>query len=177
MDMNFCRRCAAALTNDHDHVYKCAAGHVIFANASPAVGIWFINSKNEVLVITRGINPGKGLLDAPGGFCDGPEPLEDGTAREATEEVGIVPGQYGAPVFICTDIDRYDFAGEMLPVLSAMFVARLQDGVVPKAADDAATAVFMPMQEVDAEQIYFPTVRKSFEKLRAEWPTYVDKLV
>lgn len=176
MDMNFCRRCGSKLTNQHDHVYKCEQGHVIYANASPAVALWFVNSNDEVLLITRGINPGKGFMDAPGGFCDGAELLEDAARREAEEEVGIKSEHYGALEFICTDIDRYDLDGETLPVLSAVFVARLQDGAVPEAADDAAEVMFMRPEDVDASQIYFPTVRKSFELLRDNWQTYIDKL-
>lgn len=73
MEMNYCRRCGHTLTNVERHVYQCDNGHTLFANASPAVGVLFMNNEKEVLIATRSIDPGKGNLDMPGGFCDGAE--------------------------------------------------------------------------------------------------------
>src|SRR5687768_1097546 len=89
VEMNFCRRCGARLTRKGP-AYNCEQGHLIFCNAAPAVGVVLTNDKNEVLILERAIDPGKGMLDIPGGFCDGSESLEDATVRELQEEVGFV---------------------------------------------------------------------------------------
>ena len=45
--------------------------------------------QDEVLVAVRARNPGKGLLDLPGGFVDPGESLEVALYRELQEELGF----------------------------------------------------------------------------------------
>lgn len=164
IEMKFCRRCGTSLTNTNDHVYKCEQGHTIFCNASPAVGIILYNDQNEVMVIERGIEPGLGKLDAPGGFCDGLETYEDAARREIAEEVGIAAEQYGPFEFLLSETDPYSFGGEVLPVLSVMFKAKITGPVTPVPADDAAAVHFVPVRELNFNDIYFPSVRRAYQK-------------
>lgn len=167
MEMNFCRRCGSKLTNVQDHVFKCDNGHVIFANASPAVGGLLVNSKNEVLMIKRAIDPGKGWLDAPGGFCDGEEELEVATRRELKEELGLEVDQYGPLQYVSNGLDPYKYGGETLPVLATFFWARLnKDDTEIVTADDATDAHFVPIAEVEVDKIYFPSIKPAILRLR-----------
>lgn len=170
IEMKYCRRCGAALKQQAEttHVYTCNQGHTIYCNASPAMGVALLNDNNEVLVLERAIEPGKGMLDIPGGFCDGAETLEHATARELQEEVNILPDQYDALKFICSGIDAYDFGGEVLPVLGVMFSARLKGNAHPKAASDAMSARFMKLQDINMDKVYFPSVRLALETLRTQ---------
>lgn len=167
LEMNFCRRCGSAFVKRERHIYTCSNGHVIFANASPAVGLLLYNEGGQVLVLERAIDPGKGRLDVPGGFCDGVEPLEDAMHREAQEELGLDPSQYGPLQYVLSYNDPYDFAGEELPVLAVIFRADLRPGAVPVAADDAASAIFMDPNDIDLDAVQFPTVRRAFEWAQA----------
>lgn len=164
IEMKFCRRCGAPLTNTNGHVYTCEQGHTIFNNASPAVGIILYNDQNEVMVIERGIEPGLGKLDAPGGFCDGLETYENAARREISEEVGITSDQYGPFEFLLSETDPYSFGGELLPVLSVMFKAKITGSVKPVPADDAAAVHFIPARELNLEDIYFSSVRRAYQK-------------
>lgn len=161
VEMNFCRRCGAAFATLDKHVYKCENGHVIFWNASPAVGLVLYNNERKVLMLERAISPGKGLLDVPGGFCDGAESLEKALSREVEEEVGLAPDQYDEPIFLLSDIDPYEYGGETLPVLAVMFTARLKASPIIRAGDDAATAKFMDLSELDLDKVHFPTVQQA----------------
>jgi ADP-ribose pyrophosphatase YjhB (NUDIX family) len=128
MEMNYCRRCGARLTNTENHVYNCENDHILFANASPATGVLFVNDNKEVLVAVRAQDPGKGRLDMPGGFCDGEEAFEHAIVREMNEELGISPDDYENLEFLLSYNDTYDYKGERLPVLCGVFTARLKPG-------------------------------------------------
>lgn len=165
--MNFCRRCGSRLTHKNQHVYVCDNGHTLFANSAPAVGILLVNDENQVLVAKRAINPGKGLLDIPGGFIDGDtETLEQGVEREVKEETGITKNQYSAPVYITSGVDQYDYANETIPVLSTIYWARLSDTAKPDPMDDVASLEFMELDSINLDDVYFPAVRSGFVKLK-----------
>lgn len=166
MEMNFCRRCGAVLTQDQGHVYKCANGHTLYLNSSPAVGIFLVNDADEVVVVIRRIEPGKGRFDSPGGFCDGNETLEQAIAREVQEEIGIAPDAYDPPQFIASGIDLYNFGGETVNVISSIFWARFHTGLEFKPQDDVASVTLFPLKDLNPADFYFPAVRQGAEKLK-----------
>ena len=165
MEMNFCRRCGERLQHHNGPEYICANDHHVYANASPAMALILVNDKNEFLVLERAMDPGKGMLDAPGGFCDGPESLEDTIAREVKEEVGLDPSDYTKPEFLCTQVDPYEFGGEMMPVLGVNFMARTTTDKQPIAGDDAATAVWVPADRLELDKVFFGSVREGFRRV------------
>ena len=167
VEMNFCRRCGSKLTQqDFAHVFKCEQGHVIFRNASPAVCCILLNDQNEAVVLERAIDPGKGMLDAPGGFCDGFETAEVALARELEEEIGLSAEDYDTPQFLMSSLSPYAYRDEVLPVLDIMFTARIKGEVLLTAGDDAASVRFMRLEDIDMDKVYFPDVREAFERVR-----------
>lgn len=167
MEMNFCRRCGAILSLENGHVYTCENGHVIFANASPSACLWLLNDKNELLVVVRALNPGKGMLDAPGGFNDGAETFEVSVARELEEEVGLKPTDYTRPQYLLSSLDAYEYKGEAVDVLCGVYYARLIGNPPIKAQDDVAEAHFIAMSDIDPSMIYFDSVREGFLELKS----------
>jgi len=169
VELNFCRRCGAPLKarNAEATAFMCEQGHEIFFNAASAVALLVINDKQELLVVERAINPGKGHFDVPGGFCDGAETLLEAIHRELQEEVKLNPDDYSEPEFIESCIDLYDYKGEVLPVLGVNFKATLRPGAIPQAGDDAASFQFIPIKDIDLATIYFPGVRASVAWLQA----------
>jgi len=166
MEMNFCRRCGTKLHLVEGHVYTCENSHVIFANASPASCLWVVNDRNEVLVATRAREPGLGLLDAPGGFCDGAEIFEDGIFRELEEEVGLKPTDYTKPQYLLSALDTYHYKDETIDVLSGVYWARLIGNPTIDPQDDVAEAHFMSIESIDPKTIYFDAVREGFIALK-----------
>jgi ADP-ribose pyrophosphatase YjhB (NUDIX family) len=171
MEMNFCRRCGAALTHMSDHVFVCENGHTIYGNSSPTVDMLLINSKQEALIVKRALDPGKGELALPGGFCDAKESLEETLQRELMEELDLKPSDYDTPQFLCSDTSQYGFKGEAIPALSVIFWARLrQDNVALTVGDDVAEMLFIPLEHIDLQKIFFPPQRKAIKIL-------IEKLV
>jgi NAD+ diphosphatase len=166
MEMNFCRRCGTALTQKSEGVFECGNGHTLFSAAAPTAGIFFVNENNEVLMSVRGIEPDKGMLDSPGGFVEEHETVEEALVRELNEELGVTPDQYEPPQFLCTATNDYKYQGEARSVMSVFFWSRLKPGVTPMANDDVAEVNFMPLSEINLDEIGGNDVKAAVEKLR-----------
>lgn len=167
MEMNFCRRCGSPLSLvANGHVFRCSAGHTIYLNASPSVGIFLIDTDNKLLLSVRGIEPNKGMLDAFGGFLDGEETVEAALERELYEELGLKPSDYMAPVYITSGIGHYLYGDETLPVLSSLFYARLNEAAIPTPQDDVAEIFRAAMDDIVPSQLHDEDVRTGFIRLK-----------
>jgi len=93
---NYCPSCASKkIKFEENKFFSCPdCGFVYYHNISAATGclISVPEPDGERLVFTvRGKDPGKGLLDMPGGFVDIGEGVLEGLARELQEEIGWAP--------------------------------------------------------------------------------------
>jgi len=155
MEMNFCRRCGRPLKNTHDHVYQCTSGHVLYANASPAVAVFFVSAdEHQILLTTRGQEPNLGMLDAPGGFVDGSETFEEAAARELTEELGLSPQDYEPLSYLGSACDGYPYAGEAIPFVTNLYWSRLTTDTPLQPADDVASVSWYDLSAVDFGKIH-----------------------
>jgi ADP-ribose pyrophosphatase YjhB (NUDIX family) len=167
MEMNFCRRCGKPLTHLQDHIYKCADGHTIYANCSPAVGIFFVSPDNKkVLLATRGIEPDKGMLDALGGFLDGKETFEKAAVRELREELSLEPEDYESLIYLTSDCDDYRHQGEFVPFATVLFWSRLITKKSLQASDDVASVGWYPLATVAPEELHTNDIRQGIFELQ-----------
>lgn len=165
--MNFCRRCGKPLVHKKDHVYVCPSGHTLFANHSPAVGVFFVSPDNkEVLLTVRGFEPHKGMLDTAGGFLDANENFEEGIARELKEELGLTPQDYGPLIYLASDYDIYNYKGEDIPFVSVLFWSRLTTDKKLKPADDVAAVNWHRLDAVEPEQLHANDIRTGISKIK-----------
>lgn len=165
MDMNFCRRCGAKLEHIKDHVYGCENGHPLYANSSPAAGIFLVNERDEVLLSVRGIEPRKGMLDAFGGFVNGEETAEAAIKRELIEELALQENEYTPPEFLCTSIGHVPYKGETIPLLSILFWSRLRTSRELTASDDVAGIYVTPLSTLDMSRLHDDDIREGISKL------------
>ncbi|HSW81464.1 MAG TPA: NUDIX domain-containing protein [Candidatus Saccharimonas sp.] len=169
MEVNFCRRCGTKVTQKMPGVYKCKQGHDLFYDASPAGLCLLLNSRDEVLMVVRSRDPGKGTLDLPGGFLGFAETYEDGTVRELREELGLEPTMYTKLTYLCDAIDMYNYQGETKTGLPVVFMARVKnDDVQLTPHDDVGSAKWMPISDIKSQHIGlgFNGVRKALYVMR-----------
>ncbi|MBO4848148.1 MAG: NUDIX hydrolase [Clostridia bacterium] len=105
-----------------------------------------IDGRTAVLLIRRRNHPFIGCLAFPGGFLERGEDLAEGAKRELFEETGVTgvfPVQLGAYGMPGRDPRGW--------IVTVAFMMELPEGVVPKAADDAADAALY-FAEADAER-------------------------
>lgn len=165
MEMIYCRRCGEKLSNINGHVFACDNKHVIFHNSSPATAIILVNERREPLVAVRGIEPGKGKLHVPAGFCDDAEIFEDAIKRELEEELNLTHQDYSEPVFLLSHIDQYEYKNESLPVVTAVFWATIDSSIPFKAADDLSEASYVPYDKLKLEDFQFEAVKVALHRL------------
>jgi len=115
----------------------------------PRVGVGAIVIKDDaVLLVRRGINPGKGLWAIPGGNLNLGETLQDAAEREIMEETGI---EIKAKLPPHITFDLIDRDGEGKIRFHYVIVDLIADYVSgePKGADDALDARWVKIKELD----------------------------
>lgn len=89
----FCSSCGVAFANKETYPRVCGAcGFQVWANPIPVSVVIAPVIKGEqtgLLVVRRGIDPGKGRLAFAGGFLEEHESWQQGGARELLEEINV----------------------------------------------------------------------------------------
>lgn len=145
MEKKFCPRCGAKLEKrrleDRERDFCPACRAPVYENPLPATAVVVFNERQELLLVQRAVEPGKGKWCLPGGFQETDETPEQCARRELREETGI-DGL----------IERL-IGMEMSPhpwyraVLVIGYQAAAQGGRLA-AGDDAAAAAYFPLRQL-----------------------------
>ncbi len=89
--LKFCPKCGSPEFNKSgDRSLKCSTcGFHYFINSAAAVAALVTDEEGNLMLVKRGVEPGYGKLDLPGGFIDPLESAEDAVKRELKEELGL----------------------------------------------------------------------------------------
>jgi len=118
----------------------------------PIVGIGAVVLKDDhVLLIRRGKPPRLGSLSLPGGAQHVGETVHEGALREVMEETGIEAEVLG--LIDVVDSMTKDDDGRLVDVVCRWVAGE------PRAAGDAADALWMPLAEVPALELWSETRR------------------
>jgi ADP-ribose pyrophosphatase YjhB (NUDIX family) len=99
--LNHCSRCGSPLRlgrvdgEERERLVCEACGHVSYVNPRLVVTTIPITGAGDVVLLRRGIEPGRGSWAQPGGFLEVDETLNEGAIRETLEETGLLvdPGE------------------------------------------------------------------------------------
>ena len=141
---------------------KCKdCGFSYYLNASSATVALIVNEKDELLVVRRKNDPGKDMLDLPGGFVDMNETGEEAMAREVKEETGLeateVIYQFSYP-------NIYLYSGFLVHTLDMFFKVKIKDLSHIEAMDDAAAYYWIPFSEIDIDKFAFDSIKKGLTR-------------
>ena len=141
---------------------KCKdCGFSYYLNASSATVALIVNEKDELLVVRRKNDPGKDMLDMPGGFVDMDETGEEAMAREVKEETGLeateVIYQFSYP-------NTYLYSGFLVHTLDMFFMVKVKDLSHVEAMDDAAAYYWIPFSEIDIDKFAFDSIKKGLTR-------------
>ena len=141
---------------------KCKdCGFSYYLNASSATVALIVNEKDELLVVRRKNDPGKDMLDMPGGFVDMDETGEEAMAREVKEETGLeateVIYQFSYP-------NTYLYSGFLVHTLDMFFKVKVKDLSHIEAMDDAAAYYWIPFSEIDIDKFAFDSIKKGLTR-------------
>ncbi len=85
----YCPVCKSNLSKKESSFVCLKCGWSYYNNPLPAVAGFVMNEKNEIALIKRGVEPGKGSWALPSGFIESNETPEQAVLRELKEETGL----------------------------------------------------------------------------------------
>jgi ADP-ribose pyrophosphatase YjhB (NUDIX family) len=133
------RRPADASRPKHITCPRCR--YMIYDYPRSAAGMLVVR-RDRVLLLERAHDPRMGFLDIPGGFVEAGESLEGAARRELREETGLTIGRADWLGFFW---DTYFIKGfGRFPVMNFYYAGHWRRGE-PRAADDAASAAWVPI--------------------------------
>lgn len=140
-------------------MFRCGQCYFHFyQNSSPSVAVVIPSSEQQssVLLVTRSIEPGKGLLALPGGFLNYAEAPRDAAVRETTEETG-----FAIEIISLISINHveYSYQGTHRAVLEHAFLASSVEPYVRSqsfSTETAAIEFYGQKTNLSQEDFAFP---------------------
>lgn len=166
-----CPQCGRAgfAVNDERSKRCPHCGFTYYLNASAANVAIIRNARGELLVVRRGRNPQKGMLDLPGGFCDLQETAEEGVRREVMEETGL---RVQSVRYLLSRPNTYEYSGLTVHTVDLFFACEVEDGCEPRAMDDAAEVMWLRPEEINLEDFGFKSIREGLGEILKNRPIY-----
>lgn len=156
----YCPVCGSSAFQTNDVKSKrCAdCGFTLYLNASAATAAFIVNSKKELLVCRRALQPAKGTLDLPGGFVDPGESVTEGMLREIKEELGV---DATISRFLFSYSNWYRYSDFDIPTADVFFEAELKDESSIKAGDDCSDVYWIPLSQIDPTLFGLKSIRNA----------------
>lgn len=94
--LNYCTRCGATLElgpiegEDRERLGCPGCGYIAYVNPRLVVTTLPVTEAGEVVLLRRGIEPGRGSWAQPGGFLEVDETVTQAAIRETLEETGLI---------------------------------------------------------------------------------------
>jgi ADP-ribose pyrophosphatase YjhB (NUDIX family) len=122
-----------------------------------------VNTGSGLLFLVRAREPGKGLLDLPGGFIDPGENAVEGLCRELSEELSFVPDQK-ALSFFASFPNVYTYKNISYNTCDLFFCLDAP-GITEKdlhlEIDEVSALRFIRKEDVDFNGLAFESVKKA----------------
>ena len=113
-----------------------------------AVVTRYENSEIEAIMIKRKYDPWKGRLAFPGGFVEIGENPEDAVLRELKEETSV--SGHNPTLFAVHGDPRRD---PRQHIVTIFYSIEVDENVVPLGGDDAAEAMWMPLEKLEQDHV------------------------
>jgi NAD+ diphosphatase len=154
----YCPRCGAhSLSRERAGVLSCSAcGLQFFLNVASAAAAVIRDSRGRVLFVRRSQDPGKGLLDLPGGFVDPGESAEQALRREMREEMGL---EIGALSLIGTEPNEYEYRGITYRTLDLFYHCGVADPAAARPLEEIQEILFLDPAAVAPREMAFASAR------------------
>ena len=168
----YCPACASEMIRfEETRVFRCPdCGFTYYHNTAAATAC-IVRSDAGILFLVRNREPGKGMLDLPGGFIDPGEGAMEGLRRELIEELGL---DFKADDFklFASFPNKYPYKNILYNTCDLFFYLDAPDltekDLKPEEAEISGVR-FIKTTELDMERIAFESVKKAVK-------VYLEKL-
>ena len=118
--------------------------------SQPIVGVGAVILQDDrLLIVKRGVEPGKGKWGLPGGAVDLGEEVREAVLREAKEECGLdIEIIDDRPIDAVDNVSIDNEGGFKYHYLIVLFLAHPKGGTL-KPSSDASDARWAPLEEVE----------------------------
>ena len=153
--LNYCSRCGTELRfgsiegEDRDRLGCPSCGHIAYVNPRLVVTTIPVTDAGEIVLLRRGIEPGRGWWAQPGGFLEVDETVNQAAIRETLEETGLII----EPTEIIGLYTRLEAA-----VVTIAFEARIVGGVPMVTPEALEVRSFSPV-DIPWDGIEFNTTQ------------------
>lgn len=120
----YCPRCGQPNHRVGQIPFRCArCGMSAFFGPVAAVGALVTNDQDQLLLVRRARDPGKGCWGLPGGFVDRNETVESALAREVREETQLI---ITSSELLMTHPNEYNYRGVVAPVIDLFYRCQVE---------------------------------------------------
>ena len=159
----YCPSCGqASLTRSDTKALRCEHCQFTYFHNTASAVLAVISCGDEILVAVRARNPGKGMLDFPGGFVDYNESLEQALSRELQEELGFHPTVMR---YIGSASNTYNYRDIEYKTCDAFFHIALDSKPKMQANDDVAAIQWVNRNDIAPEEFAFGSAREALKLL------------
>lgn len=145
--------------------FKCSSCQLtLFFNPTVSASAFVLLADQQVLMIRRAKEPGKGLLGTIGGFVDFDETAEEALRREIREEVHL---EVDDIEYLTSCTNKYHYSGITYPVLDLFFICHAASSAEAKAGDDVHSLVRRQMADIHEDEIAFDSIKLALRALKA----------
>ncbi len=141
-----------------------SCGLQFYLNVAAAVGV-ILYRKDQVLLTVRQKDPGKGMLDLPGGFVDVGERAEDAAIREIREELAI---ELSSVHFAGSSANVYVFGGVTYHTCDLFFLAELPPSPIYLQESEIESIEMHSIHALPLERLAFESNRSIFARVKDE---------
>ena len=162
---SYCPKCGArSFQRQGPGILACSACKLrFFTNVAAAVTAVISDPEGRILVVRRSKEPGRGLLDLPGGFVEPGETAEDAIRREAREELGI---EITPARLLATAPNEYEFEGITYRTLDLVYECLTADLGRVAAREEISETLFKALEDIAPQEFAFASVRRVLLFLR-----------
>ncbi|MGL1893420.1 MAG: NUDIX domain-containing protein [Spirochaetaceae bacterium] len=154
----YCPSCGSKGLGFHqDKLLKCpSCDFEMYLNiAASTAGILFFQSK--LVVLRRNREPGKGLLDLPGGFVDPEESSEDCMKRECLEELGV---KIDSLEYLVSFPNKYLFKDINYNTCDLFFIGQLSGKPKLNDPEENSELILLDIESINLKDFAFPSMHK-----------------
>ena len=139
-----------------------ACSFTYFQNVAAAAGT-ILECEGKIVLLRRKQEPGKGLLDLPGGFVDPEETVEEAAKREIREELKI---DVDTLQYLGSYPNTYEFKDVRYHSCDLLFYSEIE--TIPTEFDETEVEelVLMDLMEIPDDELAFESIKVGLRLFR-----------